>query len=338
MKNFIDLQEELRDLNLPNYRFKQIIRNVCRNFLADPDIFTDIPKEMRKEIGKKIKIFSIKPVRTIKSSNGDTEKTLFKTFDGKKIEAVLMRFKDGRNSICVSCQAGCRMGCRFCATGKLGLQKNLSYEEIFDQVLYFGQILHKEGQKISNIVFMGMGEPFMNYDETLKAADMISDPEYLGIGARKITISTSGIVPGILKFADEPKQYNLAVSLHAPTQDIREKIMPVARRWPLPELMDTINLYIKKTNRRVSYEYIMLNGVNDSPDHAKKLAHLLKGQLCHVNIIPYNPTGTEFTVSPQKKIKEFCAILQKAGINATIRVTMGQDIDAACGQLANKAE
>ncbi len=247
-----------------------------------------------------------------------------------------MRFKDGRNSLCISCQAGCQMGCKFCATGKLGLLKHLTYEEIFDQVLYFAQLLHQENAEISNIVFMGMGEPFMNYQNTLAAANLLSDPKYLGIGARKITISTSGVVPGILQLADEPKQYNLAISLHAPNQADREKIMPIAKRWPLPELMSAVQTYLQKTNRRVSYEYVMLQGVNDSRIQAQQLAELIQGQLCHVNLIPYNPTDSVFTVSQQNNIEEFKNILQKNGINATIRVTMGQDIDAACGQLANK--
>ncbi len=337
MKHLQDLKKVLADLNLPAFRLKQIIEGICHNHYTSYDQFTNLPKELLAKLSATLPVYSIKPLHTQTSSSGDTTKTLFETSDGKQIEAVLMRFQDGRNSVCISCQAGCQMGCKFCATGKLGLLKHLTYEEIFDQALYYAQILHQENQEISNIVFMGMGEPFMNYDQVLQAADMLSDPQYLGMGARRITLSTSGVVPGILKLADNPKQYNLAISLHSPDQLTREKIMPIARRWPLEELMEAIQTYIKQTKRRVSYEYVMLKGINDSSEQAQQLGKLLQGQLCHVNLIPYNATDSDFQTTDSQQIKNFRDTLESLGVNATIRVTMGQDIAAACGQLANQS-
>jgi len=215
--------------------------------------------------------------------------------------------------------------------------RNLTYEEIFDQVLYFHQRLIKQNERISNIVFMGMGEPLMNYDNVLKAIYLLNDPEYLGLAARRITVSTSGLVDGINKLAEEPLQINLALSLHAPTQALREKIMPIARRWPIDQLLDAINNYSAKTHRRVSYEYVMLKGINDSPETAEELAKISKDKLKHINIIPYNSTDiANISGSDRQTILNFQEILQNAGVSATVRVTMGEDIAAACGQLANK--
>ena len=217
--------------------------------------------------------------------------------------------------------------------------RNLSYEEIADQVLYFAQELHLKGERVSNIIYMGMGEPFMNYENVMKSALLINDKSALGIGARSITISTSGICEGIEKLTEEPLQVNLAVSLHAPNQPLREKIMPIARKYDLAKLMTAIKTYIKKTHRRVSYEYVMLAGINDSEKEARELAALVKDQLCHINLIPYNATGIAgITGSEKKQIRAFRDVLKQAGVEVTIRVTMGQEIDAACGQLANKAE
>ncbi len=336
MKTIHDLQEILSDLGLPDYRLRQIVKNVCHNLLDDYQECTDLPKDLRDTLSERAPILSIKPIRTQVSIRKDTYKTLFETMDGQKIESVLMRFQDGRNSLCISCQSGCQMGCRFCATGTMGLLKHLNYEEIFDQALYYAQLLKKENAVLTNIVFMGMGEPFMNYDSVIEAANLLSDPDYLGLGARRITISTSGVVPGILKMADEPKQYNLALSLHAPDQETREKIMPIAKRWPITVLMDAVETYLDKTRRRISYEYVMLKDVNDTEAQAHMLGELVKDHLCHINLIPYNPTGSQFSCTTKENIYRFRDILQEYGLKVTVRVTMGQDIDAACGQLAQK--
>ena len=216
--------------------------------------------------------------------------------------------------------------------------RNLTDEEISDQVLFYAQQLHHEDKRISNIVLMGMGEPFMNYDNVLKALHNINDPEGLNIGARNITISTSGICAGIEKLIEEKTQFNLAVSLHAPTQELRKRIMPIANKYTLDQLMAAIKNYLEKTHRRISYEYVMLKGINDGGEQAHQLGKLIQGQLCHVNLIPYNMTGIAgIEGSIPEQIKKFRNIVKEYGIEATIRVTLGQDIDAACGQLANRA-
>ena len=339
MLSLSDLQIKLDEMGLPKFRAKQVFSAV---FCEGKDNYEDIkvlPKDLREKLAKEIPIFSLKLIKRQVSFDKKTEKALFELQDGQKIEAVLMRFNDGRLSICISSQAGCQLGCKFCATGTMKFGRNLTYEEICDQVLYFAQLLHKENQKISNIVLMGMGEPMMNYDNVMKALYLINDKEGINIGARKITVSTSGVCEGIAKLTHEPLQVNLALSLHAPNQEIREKIMPIAKRYKLDELMKTIEEYFRVTNRRVSYEYVMLKNINDLPEHALELAKLVKGQICHINLIPYNSTDIKnISGSERERITEFRNILVKHGANATIRVTIGQEIDAACGQLANKAE
>lgn len=331
------LTEKLESLDIPAYRSSQIMRAVyCEGTLNFNEI-TTLSVKLRKILEENIKILSISPEKILKSKDAKTEKALFRLSDGNKIESVLMRFNDGRNSVCVSSQAGCRLGCKFCATGAAGFGRDLTAEEIADQALFCSTLLVKEKKHITNIVYMGMGEPFMNYDNVISSVKMLNDKEALNIGARNITISTSGICDGIEKLAAEGLQVNLAVSLHAPNQSIRETIMPVAKLFPLDKLMSSIKKYIQKTKRRVSYEYVMLKGINDAPEHAKELAGLLKGQLCHINLIPYNITGINgISGSEKKDIFAFAGILKYAGLPVTVRVSLGQDIAAACGQLANK--
>ncbi len=332
-----ELIKKLEELKFPKFRAKQILTAICKQGVDNYEEITTLPKELKQKLQEQVPIMSLKPIRSAVSKDKRTEKTLFETNDGKKIEAVLMEFDDGRDSVCVSSQAGCQLGCKFCATGTLKFGRNLTYEEISDQVLYFAQKLYKTGRHITNIVFMGMGEPFMNYDNVMDAIRAINDPDGLNIGARHITVSTSGVCEGIKKLAEEKIQVNLAVSLHAPTQEIRQKIMPIARKYSLEQLMQAINEYIEITNRRVSYEYVMLKGINDSEKDALTLARLLKNQLCHVNLIPYNFTGIPgIEGSAKNNVKTFSEILKNRGVTSTIRMTMGQDIDAACGQLANK--
>lgn len=339
MLSLAELTIKLQELKVPSFRAKQILHAVCKEGKLHYEEITVLPKSLRDELQKTVPILSLKPIREQISKDGKTEKVLFELKDSQKIEAVLMRFSDGRLSVCISSQAGCQLGCKFCATGTMKFGRNLTYEEISDQILYFAQKLVKEDKKISNIVYMGMGEPLMNYENVINSTKVINDPLGLNIGARKLTISTSGICEGIEKLALEPLQVNLALSLHAPTQEIREKIMPIARKYNLARLMEAINFYIEKTNRRVSYEYVMLRGINDSEKEAYELANLVKDQLCHVNLIPYNATGINgISGSERENIIKFRNILISAGVNTTIRVTIGQDIDAACGQLANKAK
>lgn len=337
MKNLQDLQVIWEKHQLPAYRLKQLLNAVFKQGISDYDQITTFPKHLRDLLKSELPIFSLKPVLHVVSQKKDTEKALFEIAGGLRIEAVLMKYQDGRNSVCISSQAGCQMGCKFCATGTMKFGRNLTYEEIFDQVFYFHCRLKQIGERVSNIVFMGMGEPFMNYDNVLEATRLLNNPDYLGIAARRITISTSGLVDGINKLAEEPMQVNLALSLHAPTQDLREKIMPIAKRWKIDELLDAINNYSAKTHRRVSYEYVMLKGINDSAEIATQLAKISKDKLKHINIIPYNATDiANISGSDRQTILNFQKILQNEGISATVRVTMGEDIAAACGQLANK--
>ncbi len=337
MLNLADLSNILKKNGIPAFRVKQILFAVYKEGISDYKKITTLPETLKEKLEKLLPISTLKEIRTLVSRDGCTQKSLFELQDGLKIESVLMKFEDGRNSVCVSSQAGCQLGCKFCATGTMKFGRNLTYDEISDQVLFFAQKLHQNGEHVSHIVFMGMGEPFMNYDEVLKAVTAINAKEGLNIGARGITISTSGICEGIEKLIDEKIQVNLAVSLHAPNQELRAKIMPIARKYSLEKLMDAIKNYINKTNRRVSYEYVMLKNINDGEKEALELAKLLQGQLCHVNLIPYNATGIEkISGSNSENIKKFRNILKDKGIPVTIRVTMGQDIQAACGQLANK--
>ena len=337
MLNSNELIKSFEKKGIPRFRALQIFHAICKEGTANYEEITTLPKNLRSALTKEFPIFSIRPVKIAISGDKCTEKVLFELHDGLKIEAVLMKFRDGRHSVCISSQAGCQLGCKFCATGTMKFGRNLTYEEISDQVLYFAQRLYPEKKQISNIVYMGMGEPFMNYDNVIKAAYVMNDKNGLNIGARNITVSTSGIIEGIEKFTDENIQLYLAISLHAPTQELRKKIMPVAHKYSLEQLMKVAQEYIAKTHRRISYEYVMLKGINDGEKEAHELAKLLKGQLCHVNLIPYNATDIKNIEGSEKSdIRTFRDILKEAGIPVTIRVTIGQDIAAACGQLANK--
>lgn len=337
MKDPEHIKAVLTAHNIPTFRLKQLLNAVFQQGICDYQEISTFSSDIRTVLSEEIPIYSIKPVLHVVSEKRNTEKALFEIVGGQKIEAVLMKYRDGRNSICISCQAGCQMGCHFCATGKMKFGRNLTYEEIFDQVLYFHQRLLKQGERISNIVFMGMGEPLMNYDQVIKSIYLLNAPDYLGLAARRITVSTSGLVDGIKKLTEEPLQINLALSLHAPNQQLRERIMPIARRWPIDQLLAAIDEYSKKTNRRVSYEYVMLKGINDTPEIAEQLAEISRDKLKHINIIPYNSTDiADISGSDRGTILNFQKILQNAGVSATVRVTMGEDIAAACGQLANK--
>ncbi len=320
------------------FRAKQVVEAVYKRGINDFNQINNIPKKLQKLLSENYSIKTLRLLKTASSQSGDAIKYLYQTTDFKKIETVLMNFKDGRHTICVSSQVGCKLGCKFCATGKMGFSRDLHYSEICDQILNPHQELLKKKQRISNVVYMGMGEPLLNYENVIESIKYLNDKSYYNIGARSITISTSGITQGIDKLADEKMQCNLAISLHAPNQLIREKIMPVAKMYPLEQLMQSVDNYIKKTNRRITYEYIMLKNINDSPQNALELADLIKDQLCHVNLIPYNATDVQnIEGSEKREISRFKEILEKHNIAATIRVSLGQEIEAACGQLANKS-
>lgn len=315
----------------PKYRLKQVKSALFKDLIEDWQEAGSLPQELRKKleencpIGIEAKIFS--------SPEESSLKALFTLKDGFKIESVLLRHSDGRNTVCVSSQVGCALCCQFCATGQAGFKRNLGHFEIVEQVLFFARLLRKENQKITNAVFMGMGEPFLNYEEVLRAIRVLNDKDGFNLGARHFSISTVGIVEGIEKLAEESLQINLAVSLHAPDDKLRSEIMPINKKYPIEKILEATKRYIEQTKRRVMFEYIMIKDVNDSDNDAQKLAHLLKDvPLSFVNLISYNPTGI-FKPSLPKRIKRFREILEKEGISCTQRYRFGKDIKAACGQL-----
>ena len=338
MKFLNELREQLEQNGIPSYRANQVFKDLFKNGIDNYDEMTTLPSDVKKFLNKNIPIFSVSVEKETESLDSATRKVLFKLADGNLIESVLMKFKDGRNSVCVSSQVGCAMNCKFCATGTLGFKRNLTYEEIADQVLYFSNQLRRKGDKVTHVVYMGMGEPFMNYEQVAKSINMLRDAAALNIGSRNITVSTCGIIPEIEKFSRNFKQVNLAVSLHAPSDKIRNKIMPISKKYSLEKLIEACKKYIEVTHRRISFEYVMLEGINDSEKNAYELAGLLRGMLCLVNIIPYNETSIKgIRGSKKKKIDRFKSVLDLNHIQATVRVSLGQDIDAACGQLARRS-
>jgi 23S rRNA (adenine2503-C2)-methyltransferase len=274
-------------------------------------------------------------VVSIESTDGQTQKTLFALPDGREIEAVLMRY-DKRRTLCISTQAGCAMGCPFCATGQIGFMRNLSAGEILAQVLHYARLLRQTGENVTNIVFMGMGEPLANYAETWRAIRRLNEPAGFNLGARRMTLSTVGLVPAIRRMSREPEQVGLAVSLHAPTDELRDTIVPLNRRYPLSMLMKAVRDYVATTGRRVTFEYALMDDLNDSANHADQLGGLIQGLLSHVNLIPLNPTpNSPWSGSPDERVYAFRDRLAAAGISTTIRLRRGVDIAAGCGQLHN---
>ena len=311
--------------NEPEFRKKQVHRLLFHELINDWDKATNLSLDLRKKLKQEFPL-EIKS-KLFKSKDKKTIKALIELEDGLQIETVLM-IHGKRTTVCVSTQVGCSLGCLFCATGTMGLKRNLNYYEICEQVLLFKRI-----RNISNIVFMGMGEPFLNYDNTIKAIKLLNDSNGFNIGSRKISVSTSGIIPGIEKFIKEDLQVNLSISLHAPNNELRSKIMPINNKYPLDKLIKIVDEYIIKTNRKVMLEYLMIKGVNDSIEYAEELYQLIKNKpLYMINLIRYNPTG-KYSSSTSKTIKEFKEYLEKRGIFITQRYEFGKDIKGACGQL-----
>lgn len=317
------------------FRVQQIFRWLYKERVDDFDRMTNLSRETRAELKKDFTFNPLELVRKQVSSDGTT-KFLFRTHDGALLESVMMVFDYG-NSICVSSQVGCNMGCTFCASGLTKKQRNLSSAEMLGQVMHVQKELDKKGERLSHIVVMGTGEPFDNYDQVMNFIETANHDRGLAIGSRHITISTSGIVPKIRQFADGHYQYNLAISLHAPNDALRSKIMPVNKAWPLQDLMDAVGYYTATNNRRLTFEYILLKGVNDSPAQARELARLLRPYLCYVNLIPYNSVDENgYQSTTRQEAMKFYDVLKKEGIAVTIRKEHGSDIDAACGQLRIK--
>jgi 23S rRNA (adenine2503-C2)-methyltransferase len=310
----------------PTYRGRQIFEWVHHRGVLEPSAMTNLPAKVRRQLDGT----PSQEVRRLRSADGLTSKLLLRLHDGQEIEAVEMNTETGRKTVCVSTQAGCAMGCVFCVTGQFGFAQNLEAGEIVEQVLRF----NSSDRPVTNVVFMGMGEPLANYEQTLRAIRLLMHPFGMRLGARRITLSTSGLVPQMRRLAQEGLQVGLAVSLHAPKDDLRSALMPVNRRWPIAEVVAAADHYAEVTGRRVSYEYTLMDGVNDSDALADELAELLRGRLCHVNLIPLNPSEDQsLRASKRERALAFEARLREAGIAATIRVNRGRDILAACGQL-----
>jgi 23S rRNA (adenine2503-C2)-methyltransferase len=328
-----ELQKLISAWGEPRYRADQIWSWLYQRYAAGPEEMTNLPQALRARLAEESVVDPLRPLVTMDSSDGETRKTLFGLPDGPQVEAVLMGYQK-RRTLCISTQAGCAMGCPFCATGQGGFARNLSPGEIVAQVLFYARLLAAQDERVTNIVFMGMGEPLANYAATWGAIRRLNDPAAFGLGARAMTLSTVGVVPGIRRVIHEPEQVGLAVSLHAPTDELRDELVPINRRYPLDVLMGVCRDYVEVTRRRISFEYALMDGVNDSDEQARQLAALIGDKLTHVNLIPLNPTqDSPYGGSPPARVRAFQAVLESRGIPTTVRMRRGIDIQAGCGQL-----
>ena len=330
------LAEALKEHDIPRFRADQIIRWMYQRGAASFDVMDNLAKPLRIRLAEQFSIERPKVVSRLHSADGATIKLLCEFADGQTAETVLMRHPYG-NSVCISTQAGCRMGCAFCASTLHGLQRNLTVGEIAAQVIGIADFLRQEGARVDTIVVMGSGEPLENYENVIAALRLLHEDYTIGLGYRGVTLSTSGIVPGIERLAEEGIPISLSISLHAPTDAMRSEIMPVNRMYPLAALLRAARLYAQQTKRRVTYEYILIRDVNDGVREAEQLAKLLRGQLASVNLIPINPVAERKLFRPDRAaIRRFQKVLEERHITATLRREMGTDIQAACGQLRNR--
>jgi len=341
LTNLYDLAPEplmaaMADLGEPPYRARQVWAWLYKRFADDIGEMTDLPASLRQKMSERYTVGTAVIVASQVSTDGQTRKILSRLEDGQLIETVLMSYEK-RRTLCVSTQAGCAMGCVFCATGQMGFVRHLSVAEILLPIMYFARELSRQGESISNIVMMGMGEPLHNYDNTLAALDRLTDENGFNLGDRRITISTVGLVPAIRRYADERRPSPLAVSLHAATDSERDKLIPINRRWPIKTLMEACRYYVNRSGRRITFEWALIDGENDTPDQARALGKLVQGMLCHVNLIPLNPTGG-FRGGPSSRtrVDRFQAELGRYGVSSTVRVRRGIDIQAGCGQLRDR--
>jgi 23S rRNA (adenine2503-C2)-methyltransferase len=343
-----ELQRLLSRWGEPEYRADQVWNWLYVHLASHPHEMTNLPKDLRSQLAAETYISGLQPVAQLQSSAGETTKWLFElraprsirgiapTAEKAQVETVLMRY-ESRRTACVSSQAGCGMGCTFCATGQMGLQRNLTAGEIVGQVLFVARQLAERGEHLTNLVLMGMGEPLANYGATLDALRRLIDPDGFNLGQRRITVSTVGLVPGIERFAREGLQIGLAVSLHAATDELRETMVPINRQYPLDRLMAACRYYAAHTGRRISFEWALINGVNDGVEQAETLAQLVQGMLCHVNLIPLNPTsGYGGQPAAPARVAAFRGELERHGVPTTVRVRRGIDIQAGCGQLRER--
>jgi len=333
-----ELEEALASLNAPRYRADQVLQALYRRGIDSLDAMTQLPGELRermREAGLALEAPAV--IREVASDDGETTKALLALPGGTTVETVLMQYprsgRGPRSTVCVSTQAGCAMGCVFCATGQMGFERNIPAEDIVAQVLHFQRLLAPRGEHVTNVVFMGMGEPLANYAETVRAVRQLTDPRAFDLAQRAITVSTVGIPRAIDRLAAEKLQVGLAISLHAPDDALRRRLVPTARPNSVRELLDAGRRYFRATGRRVSIEYALIDGVNDGPGQARALGKLLRGAGMHVNLIPLNPTAGPFAAPSRRGVREFRRILTEAGVNATVRIEKGAEIAAACGQL-----
>ena len=335
-----ELASWLADRGHPAYRARQIADAVWRGTAGSLDDVSTLPATLRDDLAGSFRFDTVGATELRLSDGGLTEKGLHRLSDGALVESVLMHYpargaQRERHTLCISSQAGCAVGCPFCATGELGFTRDLETAEIVDQVRHAARRLAVDGKRLTNVVFMGMGEPLLNLDRVLAAVDALNDRARFGLGARHITVSTSGVVPGIRRLTALGPQFTLAVSLHAARDALRDVLVPLNRRWPIAEVVGAAREHAAATGRRVTYEATMIAGINDTPEDARAMAELLRGDHAHVNLIPMNPVAhTPWTASPVPVIEAFAATLAAAGVTATIRRNRGQEIGAACGQLA----
>ena len=328
--SYEELAEEIKKVGEKPFRAKQIYEWLHVKLASNFNEMTNLSKDLRGKLDKHYVLPSVERVDSLTSKDGETTKFLFRLSDNRVIESVLMKYHHG-NSVCISSQVGCRMGCNFCASTLGGLERNLTASEMLSQIYEIQKI---SGERVSNVVVMGTGEPMDNFDNLVKFVRMLSDEHGLNISQRNITVSTCGLLDKVRKLADEKFQITLAISLHAPNDVLRKTLMPVANKYSVKEIMEVCHEYYEKTGRRITFEYSLVEGVNDSEEQAKELCHLIKGLNCHVNLIPVNPIKERnYRHSSMQFIQKFKNILEKNRINVTIRREMGADIDAACGQL-----
>ncbi len=328
------LQEVLREHGQPVFRLKQLEEGLYQHRYMDFGEFTTLPKSLLDHLQEQFSLFPLELTKEIISRDKQTEKLLFRLPDANYIETVLMHY-EGRHTVCISTQVGCPMGCVFCATGQMGYTRNLTVGEILAQIIFCMRRLGTDGKELTNVVYMGMGEPFLNYEEVMRSISRLTDQKGLNFGARRITISTVGILPRIRQFTEAKSQVNLALSLHAPNDALRSTLVPSNEFYPLKALVEASKKYTDYTHRRVLIEYALIDGVNDTIAHADELATLLHGMLCLVNLIALNPShGGDLKGSPREKVEAFRDRLMKRGIQTTIRLKRGIEISAGCGQLA----
>ena len=327
-----ELEALLKEMGEPKFRASQIFKWLHSGATSFEEM-TNLSKELRIKLSEKCYIANVEIVRRLESRLDGTVKYLYRLFDGELIESVLMKYNHGY-TVCISTQVGCRMGCSFCASGINGLARNLTASEMIAQLLAAQK---DNGIRVSNVVMMGMGEPLDNLENSVRFLKLVSDEKGMNIGLRHISLSTSGVVSGILKLAEYKFPITLSISLHAPSDEIRDKIMRVNKKWNVEALLDACKKYQSATGRRISFEYALMHGINDTEECAEMLAKKLKGIMCHVNLIPANPVAeTQFKKPDKKQIMFFCELLNKKGLNSTIRRTLGADIEASCGQLRRK--